>query len=130
MRFLVAALFVTILAGPSLAQSSSPTPLPLLPSGFEGIITVGPVHGGPIQIGMPDSRPLAAVEFIVANEKGPVTSFTTDEHGHFRVSVEPGHYTVTKKDARRGIGRFGPFDAYVQAREMTKVEWNCDSGIR
>ena len=101
-----------------------------MPTGIEGVITVSPAHGGPVRIGVPNSRPLANAEFVVSNESGVVTSFTTDDHGDFRVSLEPGHYNVTRKGPAKGIGRYGPFDVYVAAGEMTKVEWNCDSGMR
>jgi hypothetical protein len=130
MRLLLSGLILVLLAGLTLAQTSPPSPSPVMPTGIEGVITVSPVQGGPIRMGVPSSRPLAATEFVVANETGAVGSFTTDEHGHFRVMLRPGHYTVTKKNAAHGIGRYGPFDAYVQAGEMTKVEWNCDSGMR
>jgi hypothetical protein len=99
-------------------------------SGIEGVITVGPVHGGPTRIGVPDSRPLANTTFIAQNEKGTATSFTTDDQGRFRLSLEPGHYTVSLKDKKGGIGRFGPFEVDVVADQMTKVEWRCDTGMR
>lgn len=101
-----------------------------MPTGIEGVITVSPVHGGPIRVGVPSSRPLAATEFVVASDSGQAGSFTTDEQGHFHISVPPGHYTVTRKGAGHGIGRYGPFEVYVRAGEATKVEWNCDSGMR
>jgi hypothetical protein len=99
-------------------------------TGIEGVITVGPVHGGPARVGVPDSRPLADTDFVVQNDKGPVTSFTTDAQGQFRVSLAPGHYTVSIKQRRGGIGRYGPFGVDVVAGQMTKVEWQCDTGMR
>ena len=99
-------------------------------TGIEGVIAVGPIHGGPSRIGVPDSRPLANATFIAQNEKGIATSFTTDDQGHFRLSLEPGHYTVSLKDKKGGIGHYGPFEADVVAGQMTKVEWRCDTGMR
>jgi hypothetical protein len=99
-------------------------------TGIEGVITISPAHGGPIRVGVPNSKPLAATEFVVENEKGVVASFTTDDAGRFRVAAPPGHYTVSKKEKQGGIGRFGPFDVDVVAGQMTKVEWKCDSGMR
>jgi hypothetical protein len=29
-----------------------------------------------------------------------------------------------------GIAQYGPFDVDVVAGQMTKVEWQCDTGIR
>ena len=99
-------------------------------TGIEGVITVGPVHGGPARIGIPDSRPLANVTFSAQNEKGTATPFTTDDQGRFRVSLEPGHYTVSLNEKKGGIGRYGPFEIDVVAGQMTKVQWRCDTGMR
>ena len=99
-------------------------------TGIEGLVTVGPIHGGPSRIGTPDSRPLANAAFVVENEKGSVASFTTNDQGRFRISLAPDHYTVSMKDKKGGIGRYGPFDVDVIAGHMTKVEWRCDTGMR
>lgn len=99
-------------------------------TGIEGVITVGPIHGGPVRPGMPSTKPLANATFVAGNETGAVAEFTTDDQGRFRVSLAPSHYTVTKKDHQKGIGRYGPFDVDVTAGQMTKVEWHCDTGMR
>ena len=109
----------------------SPTPMPeAAETGIEGVMTVGPIHGGPVRPGIPSTKPLANATFVVGNETGAVAEFTTDDQGRFRVSLAPGHYTVTKKDHQKGIGRYGPFDVDVTAGQMTKVEWHCDTGMR
>lgn len=99
-------------------------------TGIEGVITVGPVHGGPSRPGLPDSKPLVNVTFVVENEKGPLKSFTTDDKGWFRISLEPGHYIVSMKDKKGGIGHYGPFEVEVVAGNITKVQWQCDTGMR
>ena len=99
-------------------------------TGIEGVITVGPVHGGPARIGVPDSRPLVNTTFIAQSQNGTATSFTTDDQGRFRLSLEPGPYTVSLKEKKGGIGRYGPFEVNVVANQMTKVEWRCDTGMR
>ncbi len=99
-------------------------------TGIEGVITVGPVHGGPARIGVPDSRPLVNTTFIAQSQNGTATSFTTDDQGRFRLSLEPGPYTVSLKEKKGGIGRYGPFEVNVVADQMTKVEWRCDTGMR
>jgi hypothetical protein len=99
-------------------------------TGIEGVITVGPVHGGPARIGIPDSKPLANATFLAQSEKGTETPFATDDQGHFRVLLEPGHYIVLLKDKKGAIGHYGPFEVDVVADRMTKVEWRCDTGIR
>ena len=99
-------------------------------TGIEGVITVGPTHGGPVRPGIPSSKPPANATSVVGNDSGAVAEFTTDAQGRFKVSLAPGHYTVTKKDRQKGIGRYGPFDVDVTAGQMTKVEWQCDTGMR
>ncbi len=99
-------------------------------TGIEGVITFGPTQGGPIRADTPSSKPLSNATFVVENEKGAVASFTTDDQGHFRTSLATGHYKVSMKGKKHGIGHYGPFDVDVVAGRMTKVEWECDTGIR
>jgi hypothetical protein len=99
-------------------------------TGIEGVITISPTRPGPIRADDPGSKPLANVTFAVENEKGQVGSFTTDDQGRFRTSVPPGHYKVFLKREKTSIGRFGPFEVDVAPGKMTKVQWECDSGIR
>jgi len=127
MQSLSIALLLSIALSCSLAQTQ---PTSDVKTGVEGVITVSPVHGGPAQLGVPNSRPLANTDFVIQNDKGPVTSFTTDDQGQFRVSLAPGHYTVSIKQRRGGIGRYGPFDVDIAAGQMTKVGWQCDTGMR
>lgn len=108
--------------------SSTPTPEPN--TGVEGVITISPTQPGPARIDVPGSKPLPNTAFVVENEKGEVASFTTDEQGRFRVSLPVGHYTVSMKRKKMRIGRFGPFSVEVAAGKMTKVQWDCDTGMR
>jgi Prealbumin-like fold domain len=107
------------------------TAAPESSAGIEGVISVGPTHGGPTRIGVPDSKPLANATFVVESEKGSVAaSFTTDGQGHFRISLPPGRYIVSLKDQKPKVGRYGPFDVNVVPNQTKKVEWSCDSGMR
>jgi hypothetical protein len=100
-------------------------------TGIEGAITISPTQAGPVRADVPSSGPLANASFVVKDEKDTVASeFTTDDRGHFRVSLPPGHYKVFLTGKKGGPGRFGPFDVEVVAGKMTKVQWECDSGIR
>ena len=99
-------------------------------TGFEGAITISPTQPGPIRADAPGSQPLANAAFVVQNENGEVASFTSDDQGHFRTPLPPGHYKVSMKGKRPGIGRYGPFEVDVVPGKMTKVQWECDSGIR
>ena len=99
-------------------------------SGIEGIITISPARPGPTRIDAADSVPLANATFVAENNNTEMASFTTDEKGHFRAALPPGHYKVSLKGRKTSIGRFGPFEVDVAAGKMTNVQWNCDSGIR
>jgi hypothetical protein len=99
-------------------------------TGIEGTISVSPVQGGPTRAGGSDSMPLANMAFEVKRGDQVMTSFQTDDHGHFQVSLEPGHYTISRKDWKGAVGSYGPFEVDVSLGKMMKVEWNCDSGIR
>jgi len=109
------------LAGQS--QSGSET-------GIEGVITISPTKPGPARVDAPSSQPLTNATFVVENQKSEVTSFTTDGQGRFRTSLAPGHYKVSLKGKRSGVGKFGPFEVDVVAGQMTRVQWQCDSGLR
>jgi hypothetical protein len=100
-------------------------------TGIEGVVTVSPIRPGPIKKGSdaPNVAPLPSAVFSVANEKGTVTSFTTDGEGRFRVSLSPGHYVVSLVE-NRFPRPCGPFEIDIESGKMTKVEWRCDSGMR
>ncbi len=94
--------FLPLLMSACFAFAQTPTPMSeAADTGIEGVITVGPIHGGPVRPGIPSSKPLANATFVVGNETG-----------------------------QKGIGRYGPFDIDVTAGQMTKVEWQCDTGMR
>src|SRR4029453_2441729 len=117
-----------------LAMSSAflPMQIPAEPqSGIEGVITISPWHPGPIRAAKPGSKPLANATFVGQTEANAVTSeFTTDAQGRFRVSLPLGHYKVSLKGKKGGVGKYGPFEVDVAAGKMTPVQWNCDTGMR
>jgi hypothetical protein len=100
-------------------------------TGIEGVVKVSPIRPGPIkkEAELPNVAPLPNAVFSVANEKGTVTSFTTDGEGRFRLSLSPGHYVVSLAE-NRFPRPCGPFEIDVESGKMTKVEWRCDSGMR
>jgi len=111
-----------------LAQPPS-TPKAQSETGVEGVIMIGPIHGGPSKRGEADSAPLANTEFVVVKENSVAASFKTDDQGRFRISLPPGHYTISK-DGKAAVGGYGPFEIDVTAGQMKKVQWSCDSGMR
>jgi len=120
---------LTLVSPILLGQSPSPQK-PEAGTGLEGVISIGPIHGGPTRQGVPDSKPLAHTEFLVTNENRSVASFQTDDKGRFRVVLPPGHYTISRKDLKASIGSYGPFEVDIAAGQMKQVQWSCDSGIR
>jgi hypothetical protein len=78
---------------------------------------------------MTDSAPFKNVLFVVSNQTQTVSEFMTDDQGRFKLTLAPGHYSVTRKGQGK-IGRCGPFDVDVMNGQITKVEWRCDSGMR
>ena len=123
---------VALLIMCSAAAMVSQTPDKILysvPTGIEGTISISPAHGGPIRAGVPNSRRLANVEFVVTDEKGAQVPFTTDQEGHFRVMLAPGRYQITPKKRTR-IGGCKIFEVDVTAGAITRVDWICDSGMR
>ena len=107
---------------------SAQTPTPSS-TGIEGVIMISPSRPGPIRKDTPSTAPAQNVHFVVKNGDAPVTSFTTDGEGRFRVSLPPGHYTVLREDPGARIGHWR-FEADVKSGEMTKVQWVADSGMR
>jgi hypothetical protein len=124
-RFSIALAVLTMCTGLSPGQTQ-----PASETGIEGVITIGPIQAGPVRADAPSSRPIANTAFVVENQKGDAATFTTDENGHFRMPLAPGHYKVSLKERTSSIGRYGPFEVDVVAGQMTKVQWQCDSGIR
>jgi len=101
-----------------------------LSTGIEGVVSIGPIHGGPQHSDEPASAPLANAVFEVANDAGAVTTFTTDESGHFRIPVAPGRYSIKRAGVKQKLGFCGPFQVEVTADGFKKVQWECDSGMR
>jgi hypothetical protein len=91
---------------------------------------MGPVHGGPVRAGEADSAPLVKATFDVSSSAGAVASFETDDTGHFRVALAPGHYSIQPRGPKKKVGGCGPFEVEVPADGFKKIRWDCDSGMR
>jgi hypothetical protein len=128
-RLLLIATLFALFSRVGLAQPPS-TPKSQPETGIEGEIVVSPAHPGPTRQGIPDSKPLANTEFVVAKEDSTVASFKTDDQGRFQILLPAGHYTISRKDWKATIGRYGPFEVDVAVGQVKKVQWTCDSGMR
>ena len=109
---------------------TQPTPPPEAGTGLEGSISLHTISGGPVKQGVPDSKPLANTTFDVKKGDLTVASFTTDDQGRFRISLPPGHYSISKKDWKSRVGFYGPFKVDIAAGQIKKVQWNCDTGMQ
>jgi len=125
----IVVVFFAFFSGVAAAQPPS-TPTSKPETGIEGVISMSPIRGGPTRQGVPDSGPLANIEFLVKKEDSIVASFQTDDQGRFRVSLPAGHYTISRKDWYAKTGSYGPFEVDVAAGEMKVVRWDCDTGLR
>lgn len=105
------------------------TPPPTVSSGIDGVIFVSPSRPGPQRIEGPSSAPAGNLLFVVKQEDKTVASFTTDETGHFKVALPPGHYIIAREDPGARIGHWR-FEADVAAQQVTHVRWTGDSGMR
>jgi hypothetical protein len=104
--------------------------MPTPTTGIEGVISVGPVHGGPARDGEADSAPLAKTTFDISSSAGVVTSFETDDTGHFRVALAPGRYSIQRRGFKKKPAGCGPFEVDVPADGFKRIRWDCDSGMR
>jgi hypothetical protein len=117
-------LFFPLVPGQMNAQTSP------IATGIEGVISIGPTHGGPIRAGESASAPLANFAFVVAGGAGEVAAFTTDGAGHFRIPLAPGRYSIKAREPKARFPRCGPFEVEVTAAGFNKVTWECDTGMR
>jgi hypothetical protein len=103
---------------------------PSASTGIEGVITTGPIHGGPSRAGETDSAPVSDAAFEVTNDTGVVTSFKTGTDGSFHVAIPPGHYLIRRAGNAPKLGGCRQFTVDVSAGSFAKVHFECDSGIR
>jgi len=125
-RVVVASLlFLTVCASATSSESKAGN------TGITGVIMVTPIHPGPIKKGSesPNAAPLPNATFRIRSDQGIATTFTTDSQGRFRVSLKPGHYSVSLAE-NRFPKPCGPFEIDIEQGKMTEVEWRCDSGMR
>jgi hypothetical protein len=123
---LAVAIGVMALAG--CAQQSGGTPTPSQ-SGIvvTGTVTASPGCPGPQRIDSPcPNRPVAGASVEVARDGNVVATTTTDETGHFRLSVAPGVYEITA----RNVGYFSRITKTVIVAAPLDLSLVVDSGMR
>jgi hypothetical protein len=107
-------LFFSFVPGQLNAQTSP------IATGIEGVISIGPTHGGPIRSGESASAPLANFAFVVAGAAGGVAAFTTDRSGHFRIPLAPGRHSIKLRKPSIALGHTGR-----KANSSTGIRWSC-----
>ena len=105
------------------------TPKPSAETALEGVISIGPVKGGPQRQGETNSRPLADTEFDVQYNANVVASIKTNGEGRFRIALPAGHYRISRKGSTSGMGHCS-FEVDLAPGQVKQVQWECDTGIR
>ena len=117
---------IAILFSPSIRMNAETAP----GTGIEGSVRISPTHGGPIKLGEPDSAPLANATLVVESAAGSIKTVTTDEHGHFKIELPPGRYSIRTEKKTGMKSRCGLTDIEVTPGSFKQVKLDCDTGMR
>jgi hypothetical protein len=85
-----------------------------------------------VKAGEPDSTPLSNANCVVETAAGKIKTFATDEHGHFKVELPPGRYTIRTAE-RVGMKGRGCALADIEVTAgggFKQVHLECDTGMR
>ena len=98
-------------------------------TGLTGTVLRGPVH--PVcQVNQPCDAPFAA-NFEVRRNGQQITTFTSDDQGHFTVRLVPGSYVIVPAaDAPIMSPQLQTKDVVVGPEGLTSVDLMFDTGIR
>jgi hypothetical protein len=121
-----------LLALAVLAVDCSTTALntPGADSGIEGLVTIGPMC--PVEIeGQPcPDQPYEATIVIEDAGGDEVARVTSDADGRFRLTLEPGTYTLVPQSPASRLPYAGEQSTEIVSGEYTQVTIAYDSGIR
>jgi hypothetical protein len=122
----VAAAALALLAGACGTTLNTPS----ADSGIEGLVTIGPMC--PVEIeGQPCPDQPYEAPIVVEDAGGDeVARVTSDADGRFRVTLEPGAYTLVPQSPESRLPYAGEQSTEVVAGEYTQVTIAYDSGIR
>ena len=124
-RFLIALAVLIMCGGFLSAQTPSGSE-----TGIEGVITISPIKAGPVRADAPSSDHSRTRLSRRRTKRARSHRLPRTARGAFECPLSPGHYKVSLKGRTSSIGRYGPFEVDVVAGQMTKVQWQCDSGMR
>ncbi|WP_267225533.1 carboxypeptidase-like regulatory domain-containing protein [Dyella silvae] len=101
------------------------------PAELDGTVLLSPARPGPQHAGEGDTAPMSkAVVRVLLTNGNEVTRATTDDHGHFTVSVTPGDYDIVVDFHGAAFPRCQATHVVVQAGQRGEVQVMCDSGMR
>ncbi len=120
---------MTPLITPAITPLITPSTPPL--SGIEGQVTLGPMCPGPVAIG--DTRcqdqPYQATLTILGANNQEVSRFQTDPAGYFKLTLEPGTYTL-HPESDKVLPRASDQTVVVIPNKYTQVTVMYDTGMR
>lgn len=99
-------------------------------SGVQGAVTLSPSCGGAQREGESCTAPYAGVELRLIDDGGAVAAATrTTATGSFMLPAPAGRYRVQVMTGSK-ITRCPPIDVVVTAKALSRVDIECDSGMR
>jgi hypothetical protein len=117
----------TIPAGTPLIGTCPP---PVALTGVQGTVTEGPIQPVCYE-GISCERPYSALLIVIDAAGQQVASATSSAiDGSFRISLDPGSYTLVPEDKPGPLPVASPVDFMVKAGEFTTVDISYDTGIR
>jgi hypothetical protein len=98
------------------------------PSGLRGIVMRGPIT--PVcMVGVPCSAPAANVVLVFSRAGHVVARTTTSRNGGYRLTLQPGRYSVKTTTRTLGSG-LSPRIVVVPRNRVGRVDFDLDTGIR
>lgn len=93
-----------------------------------GVVKLGPIM--PVcREGVPCDGIYKGAKVVVTGRRGGVARVTADDKGEFWIDVAPGTYSVSV-DVQAVLPHCRAADVIVPARQIVRIEIDCDSGIR
>ncbi|MGZ4114563.1 MAG: carboxypeptidase-like regulatory domain-containing protein [Actinomycetota bacterium] len=130
MRPVLAAPVVALLLGFTLSGCASGSSTSDVRQGIRGTVVAGPQCPVESARSPCPPKPLPSVEVEVTNGGGVVAKTTTDEHGAFVVTLDPGTYAVQAAPGQNGFMSSRPVPFEVRVGTFTRVTVPVDTGIR
>ncbi len=131
-RYRVLLFAMVIVAFLSACSPAASTPVPIVNSGIEGLVLVGPACPGAVSAQNCPDKPLAATLVVQDTTGTEVASVQSGADGRFAVSLPAGSYTlIAQAPAGQMLPRPpAPIPVTLTADQYLSVTVTYDSGIR